>query len=222
MAVFGLLAALLAWLTIAVRGEDIPMWDVSVLRSICALNVPGLSGFSQAVSAGTATPAAVAFGSVAVTVLWLLKRRRAAWRLLVALAMAGVAAGIADDTLGEIVEHAPPGGEDDDSFPSGHVIGATIVLGSWGYVAIKGKLGAPTLALVLGGLTFSALAVGFSRLLEGEHYPSDVIGGHLVGALWLFVLIPIFMLADRAPWAVRLGYRDRGAPPVDEISSPRP
>ncbi len=38
-------------------------------------------------------------------------------------------------------------------------------------------------ALAVAGTT----AVGFSRLYLGVHYPSDVLGGYLVGGQWIVI-----------------------------------
>lgn len=36
------------------------------------------------------------------------------------------------------------------------------------------------------------LAIGYSRILEGEHWVSDVLGGYLSGLLWLFLFIFLY------------------------------
>src|SRR5699024_10458643 len=38
---------------------------------------------------------------------------------------------------------------------------------------------------------FFAILIGFSRILLNEHYLSDVLGGYLVGGLWLTVAISV-------------------------------
>jgi undecaprenyl-diphosphatase len=46
-----------------------------------------------------------------------------------------------------------------------------------------------TLQLVLGALI---LLVGPSRIYLGAHWASDVIGGYLLGAVWLYLSIQIY------------------------------
>jgi len=76
------------------------------------------------------------------------------------------------------------------SFPSGHATEAMALYGfliyaTWKFAPVQWR--APLTIL------FSAiiLLVGFSRMYLGIHYPSDVIGGFAVGALflWLGVLV---------------------------------
>ncbi len=61
---------------------------------------------------------------------------------------------------------------------------------------MKKKILIPLLSL---GLAF-ILAVGFSRMFEQAHWPSDVAGGYLLGGLWLLVLIPVFVYSQKVSW----------------------
>ena len=97
--------------------------------------------------------------------------------------------------LKEIIGRARPGGlipsavESSFSFPSGH---ATLGVALYGFIAFilcrrypeRAKAIIVTAAIVI-------LAIGFSRLYLGLHFPTDVIGGYLVGVLWLFFGIEI-------------------------------
>lgn len=71
----------------------------------------------------------------------------------------------------------------DFSFPSGHA-GACFAVASAMFLCLPKKAGIPALA--------AAALISFSRLYVGVHYPTDVLGGMLVGcvtgwAAWMLV-----------------------------------
>jgi len=74
------------------------------------------------------------------------------------------------------------------SFPSGHTQGATTFWVSW-IVQLKSKW------IYIVGIT-AILLVGFSRLYLGVHYPIDIVGGMVVGTIWVFISNYIFEYAD--------------------------
>jgi membrane-associated phospholipid phosphatase len=39
------------------------------------------------------------------------------------------------------------------------------------------------------------LIIGYSRVLEGEHWLTDVLAGYLSGAVWLFMMILVYRWA---------------------------
>ena len=88
------------------------------------------------------------------------------------------------------------------SYPSGHVVGATVV---WGLafalapLILKGR-GLITLRVLC---VVMIVAIGPARIWAGAHWPSDVLGGYLFGALWL---VPEIWLYN----AWRIGRRVEG------------
>jgi membrane-associated phospholipid phosphatase len=68
--------------------------------------------------------------------------------------------------------------EDSGGFPSGHTQSTVVV---WGYLACRFKKKA--LWLLAG---FLILAIPLSRIYLGAHFPSDLIGGYIIGVLVLF------------------------------------
>lgn len=75
--------------------------------------------------------------------------------------------------------------EKDPSFPSGHSAIATAFFGFITYYLIRHSEGRNKKGIVLLLGTLLILVVGFSRLYLGVHYMSDVLGGFLMGGLWL-------------------------------------
>lgn len=71
------------------------------------------------------------------------------------------------------------------SYPSGHAFISVTFYGFILYLIlkhIKNKYLKWSLSILLGILIF---LIGFSRIYLGVHYPSDVIGGYLLGGSWL-------------------------------------
>ena len=126
---------------------------------------------------------------VAVIFLWVNRRRRHAAVLLGVVAAATVA--------GELIKAAYNRPRPDlvaygdyfsqSSFPSGHSNIATVV---WMTLALivasleRTRVGKAT-ALVVGA--FISLTAGGSRVYFGVHWPSDVLGGWILGSGWALV-----------------------------------
>lgn len=70
------------------------------------------------------------------------------------------------------------------SFPSGHSLSSLCFFIALAIVYGRGMRGARHLAL-WGACVGATLLVGLSRVYLGVHYPSDVIGGFLVGTIWM-------------------------------------
>jgi undecaprenyl-diphosphatase len=148
-------------------------WDLSMLT------LTGLGNF----------PSLVALCSAAVVLLAYLGWRREARYL----AVCGIGAALGNALLKVFFHRARPLATsvylveipDSFSFPSGHAMGSTCVIGSLVVVGCVLTLGKLSRALVIIAGASLIAGVGVSRIYFGVHYPSDVIGGQLGGAAWV-------------------------------------
>jgi len=100
-----------------------------------------------------------------------------------------------------LIERARPGElfsytvETSFSFPSGH---ATLAMALYGFFAfILCKLYPKNTVVIITLATLVILAIGFSRLYLGVHFPSDVFAGYILGGLWLLIGIEVATLLTR-------------------------
>ncbi|MGH2411295.1 MAG: phosphatase PAP2 family protein [Chloroflexota bacterium] len=102
------------------------------------------------------------------------------------------------------------------SFPSGHVVFTTSV---WGFIVFLTWRALPGARWVwiprIVGLAI-VITMPVSRVLVGEHWPSDVVEGALYGAFWLFVAMAIYdWAASRYPRLLGIAEQGRlGATPA--------
>jgi undecaprenyl-diphosphatase len=80
------------------------------------------------------------------------------------------------------------------SFPSLHSVEAVVLYGYIAYVIIVLVKKWTTKMNVFFGSVLFILAIGFSRLYLGVHFLSDVVGGYVLGALWLWWTISLVRL----------------------------
>ena len=75
------------------------------------------------------------------------------------------------------------------SFPSGHSVMAMVMYGVIVYKTEDRLHNNWARAALMVGAFLMVLGIGVSRVYLGVHYPSDVVGGYFVGAVWLAAVI---------------------------------
>ncbi len=77
------------------------------------------------------------------------------------------------------------------SFPSGHAALAVALYGFIAYVLLRMTPAWHGRIIIIFWTTLLILSIGLSRLYLGVHFLSDVLGGYIVGVLWLIVGIVV-------------------------------
>lgn len=78
------------------------------------------------------------------------------------------------------------------SFPSGHSLGAMLIIGTLIIIVYQRLREGMTRQLVLLSLGLLITLIGLSRIYLGVHYPSDVLSGFLLGYSVLNIGFPIY------------------------------
>lgn len=157
--------------------------------------------------------------AVAVVLLWWRGRRRSA--LFVAVTMIGAA--VLSGALKSLVHRARPvldvpvDRAPGASFPSGHALTSLVAVGVLLVVLWPLINRALRTALTIVGVAV-VLLVGFSRVILGVHFVSDVLGGWIIGGAWLAAAIGAFHQPRPAELAEPAEPREQPEPAKD----PRP
>lgn len=176
-----------------VASEPIVSADIRVENLLASFRNPALVKAFYFITVLGNTSIIAGLAAVLSILFFIWKKRHYIIPLFVSLA--GSAAFV---YIGKIIVHRPrPAGaipvfiEQSFSFPSGH---AAMAAAFYGFVMYffwkewphwKYRLNIVFLWIAL------SLAAGLSRLYLGVHYLSDVLGGYLVGLLWLIIAVTI-------------------------------
>jgi len=157
-------------------------WELHALRRVAEIRTPTLTDVADA--ATTIGSVIVLVPVAAVAGLALLVRNDIAAMIALAADVAGVLTWV--NLIKVIVDrhrptvthltvvHSP-------SFPSAHAAQATTILVALALVLPWRRIRVVALLLAIA----LAALVGLSRIYLGVHYPSDVVAGWLLGAVWL-------------------------------------
>jgi undecaprenyl-diphosphatase len=169
-----------------------PQWDLEVAAWVQSWSFPGIPTFMAAISWFGWAPQSW----IIVAAICLLLYARGL-RVAAPLAILAGVAHLAVRWLKESVRRLRPelglvpNGPMDPSFPSGHATQYTIFLGLLAYVSWR-RIGPGwerraiiTVCVVL------IVLVGPSRVYLGQHWPSDVLAGYLLGAGLVLMIIAV-------------------------------
>lgn len=186
----------LSW-TVMGQGEGLARIDGTISQALTGLrNQPGDAVMIFLTSFGDWPVVTVTTGTMA---LWLLGRRQ--WRIAIGFAFAVGAGSLITSALKLALAVPRPNdfyrGVQAFSFPSGHSSSAMILYGLLIWFAWRlARRGRARRLTVL--FTIMAATIAFSRLYLGAHWPSDVLGGFLLGAIMVVLFALIFRRSDPA------------------------
>jgi len=188
----GLLLTIATPLTFAASGSSVLPGDVAITNAVHQ-SLPGwTAGFVTFANLLGLAPVAL---GVAIALTGLLSMRR--WYADAALvASAGLAWG-GNALLKSLAESPRPTASlvrisenaDGFGFPSGHVMGVTVLCGAIFLVATRRIASVPLRRLVQSVAIATPLVTGIARIEVGAHWPSDVLGGYLWGMILLLGVV---------------------------------
>ena len=194
-------------LAIFVRQQDvITYFDAPVAVAIQSVQLPGATWVLVHMSdLGWAPWDVICVVAIAGALLALRLRFEAAL-IVISTLLAGEVGTLTKD----VVQRARPtasfvhlaGHLADFSFPSGHVIFATVLFGTTFAVVWIVWPGSWVRNVVLVVLAALVLLMGPSRIYLGEHWPTDVLGAYCLGGLWLAGTVELLLVLrpKLRPW----------------------
>jgi len=192
-----LLFASLIFVVLAVVAHTVAYFplDLTVTRAVQSYHGAAFDQLMYDVSWIGFMPQVIVLGAAIVLLLFLTGLR---WE---ALAMLVAAAGIGIGTVVKLLVYRPRPSANlvhvlsqlpSSGFPSGHVLMATTLCGFLaflGYTLLKHRA---VRALMLTAFSVVIALMGLSRIYEGQHWFSDVMGAYLLGSLWLALSIRVY------------------------------
>jgi membrane-associated phospholipid phosphatase len=189
-------AGLFAWLARTVAYFPL---DVELTRAIQNFENPWILKLFHGVAwIGFPPQSNVIFGTVILALFLVGLRLEAVMTLIAAAGSAGLWFWITpivdrprpSPDLVRVAMDLPTGG-----FPSGHVLNLTAIFGFLIFLAVVLIGDVRWRALLIALLAVPVVTIGVARIYDGAHWPSDVLGGYLIGGIWLGLTIAVYQWA---------------------------
>ncbi len=172
-----------------VFSEQTTEFDIAILQSIYKLHTPLLNQIMTGITF-LGNGSTLIFMSCLVGIFLLITRKFASAFNLIIVTTGGIGLNV---WLKNIFARVRPAlwerivDAADYSFPSGHAMVSLVVYGFIGYLLIVNFRSWSSVILFF--TTLLILAIGFSRLYLGVHWPTDIIAGYAAGLVWLISCI---------------------------------
>ncbi|WP_341215543.1 phosphatase PAP2 family protein [uncultured Wocania sp.] len=123
------------------------------------------------------------------------------WKYMVQITLVLVLSALSNLVLKRFINRARPEIEhlvtvETLSYPSGHAMAAMAFYGFLIYLFYKFKMHKLIKYLVIFLLTVLIFSIGISRIYLGVHFPSDIAGGFIAGAIWVIFCIILFNIIE--------------------------
>ena len=176
-------------------------WEVEATRWIQTASPGALRGVAEFMTVIGRSPVSTLIPAIAILVLWFFGRRR----LSAFLALAAFARVLSPAVKALVDRPRPPDSLvnvvhqlSDPSFPSGHVLGATLFYGFLIYCAEDVIAERRLRRVIQAALVLVIGFMGYARVELGAHWPTDVLGGYALGFLILTAAIWLHRRVDPA------------------------
>jgi membrane-associated phospholipid phosphatase len=188
-----LVTAGLAWLARTVTYFPV---DLQITRALQSVQAPAVQQFFHGVSwIGYPPQSNYIFGTMILGFLVVRLWREAVGLFFAAAGSAGLwflLSPLIDrprpsPDLVHVAMQLPSGG-----FPSGHVLNLTAIFGFLVYLSIVLLADVRWRALLVSLMAMPVLFIGAARVYDGAHWASDVLGGYLIGGIWLTLTILLY------------------------------
>ena len=189
-----------------VRSDSIVAIDYFVSQQMSLLSETGIVYFFIPITSLASTPITCLVVLLTAILCWFVRQRY----IIIGLLIAVIGSTIFTFLTKMIFQRARPIDilllERTYSFPSGHATVTIALYGFIAYVAIRFSQRFAVQVRIMILTLLLTMMIGLSRILLNEHYLSDVLGGYLVGVLWLMVAISVtewLTIKDKINWRIK-------------------
>ncbi len=190
-----LFVATILFISLAVVVKTTPYFplDLQISRTVQAINFPGFSKLMTTLS-NTGWGIQL-YSGIAIIILGLfLIGKKIASLFMIFISLLDT---VLFFTIANLVNRPRPSSDlirvnfklDIGGFPSGHVLLYTLIFGFLFYITateVKNKVLKTFLEIFFVSLI---ILIGVARIYSGQHWPSDILGGYLLGSIGLIVII---------------------------------